>query len=148
MSLSRSGSDAGGNFDQASLQREDNDIPDGGGGASSSEAEKVRQAVKELQGKMEKTMTKLRQEQADKEENVQDYLAALVSVTDKHQQEGLKAIFEKRNNKTSQSIWQLQRKLEAYERKVSELQRHGSVPRGQGSRQPKEVLKDVSKGLQ
>jgi hypothetical protein len=51
-------------------------------------------------------------------------------------------------NKTSQSIWQLQQKLKAYQRKVSELQRRDSVSRGQGSRQPKEVLKDVSKGLQ
>ena len=80
-------------------------------------------------------------------DNVQDYLQALVSAPDKHQQETLKAMFEKRNNKTSQNIWHLQRKLEDYERRITDLKRPGASAKTQVSRQPKEVLKDVSIGL-
>jgi len=50
-------------------------------------------------------------------------------------------VFEKKNQKSAQSIQQLQRKLEHYHRKLREVEQHG-IPR-----QPKDVLRDMQQGL-
>jgi len=55
----------------------------------------------------------------------------------------IKQVFEKKNQKSAQSIAQLQKKLETYQRKVRDIE-HGTIPH---NKQPKEVLKDVGKGI-
>ena len=65
-SLCRSASDAAGNWDKSLNVTDDGasiDLPDCVGG----DADKVRQAIRDLQEKIDKTMHKLRQEQAFKE---------------------------------------------------------------------------------
>lgn len=50
-------------------------------------------------------------------------------------------MFEKKNQKSSQNILQLQRKLEHYHRKLREVEQNGIA------RQPKDVLRDMHQGL-
>lgn len=50
-------------------------------------------------------------------------------------------VFEKKNQKSAQTIQQLQRKLEHYHRKLREVE-HNGIPR-----QPKDVLRDMQQGL-
>lgn len=53
----------------------------------------------------------------------------------------IKQVFEKKNQKSAQTIQQLQRKLEHYHRKLREVE-HNGIPR-----QPKDVLRDMHQGL-
>ena len=50
-------------------------------------------------------------------------------------------VFEKKNQKSAQTIAQLQKKLENYQKKVRDIEQ-GTMP---NSKPPKEVLKDVVK---
>ncbi|XP_061625638.1 transmembrane and coiled-coil domains protein 1 isoform X6 [Phyllopteryx taeniolatus] len=50
-------------------------------------------------------------------------------------------VFEKKNQKSAQTIQQLQRKLDHYHRKLREVE-HNGIPR-----QPKDVLRDMQQGL-
>lgn len=61
---------------------------------------------------------------------------------DKQQVQRIKAVFEKKNQKSAQIIAQLQKKLDNYQKKVHDLEMHGV-----GHRQPKEVLRDMGQGL-
>uniref|UniRef100_A0A8C2ZE32 Transmembrane and coiled-coil domain family 1b n=1 Tax=Cyclopterus lumpus TaxID=8103 RepID=A0A8C2ZE32_CYCLU len=53
----------------------------------------------------------------------------------------IKQVFEKKNQKSAQTIQQLQRKLEHYHRKLREVE-HNGIPR-----QPKDVFRDMHQGL-
>jgi len=79
---------------------------------------------------MEKTKQQIKEEQNSRDENVDEYLR-LSSCADRQQlsrikqilqcrqrQRSHKAVFEKKNQKSAQSIAQLQKKLETYQRKV------------------------------
>jgi len=86
-------------------------------------------------------------------ENVNEYLrlsAVDDSNVDRQQAHRVKAAFEKRNQKSTQTIAQLQRKLEMYSTRLRELEETGVIYPG-GSRQPhrqaRTVLKDVSQGI-
>lgn len=76
-------------------------------------------------------------------DNVNEYLK-LAANADKQQQQRIKAVFEKKNQKSAQSISQLQKKLESYNRKLRDLEMHG-LP--SSHRQPREVLRDMGQGL-
>ncbi|CAG0893618.1 unnamed protein product [Darwinula stevensoni] len=109
------------------------------------DAERTRQALEHIQAKIQKTKELIMQEQATKDENVNEYLRLAPNAGDKAQLARLKTMFEKKNNKTSQNLKHLQAKLDSYQRRLRELETHGVKPAQ--SRQPKEVLRDVSQGL-
>lgn len=60
---------------------------------------------------------------------------------DKQQSARIKQVFEKKNQKSAQTILQLQKKLEHYHRKLREIEQNG-IPR-----QPKDVFRDMHQGL-
>lgn len=68
----------------------------------------------------------------------------LAANADRQQMARIKAVFEKKNQKSAALIQQLQKKLENYQRRLREIDTHGlSV----AHRQPKEVLRDMGQGL-
>lgn len=67
----------------------------------------------------------------------------LASAADKQQSQRMKNLFEKRNQKSAQSINHLQKKLEQYQRRLQEVETHGFSTH----KQAKEVLRDVGQGL-
>jgi len=72
------------------------------------------------------------------------------SNVDRQQAHRVKAAFEKRNQKSTQTIAQLQRKLEMYSSRLHELEETGVLyPSGsrQAHRQARTVLKDVGQGI-
>jgi len=86
-------------------------------------------------------------------ENVNEYLRLSAmddSNVDRQQAQRVKAAFEKRNQKSTQTIAQLQRKLEMYTARLRELDETGVLYSG-GSRhthrQARTVLKDVGQGI-
>lgn len=76
-------------------------------------------------------------------DNVNEYLK-LAANADKQQVQRIKSVFEKKNQKSAQTISQLQKKLDNYHKKVRELEMHGA---GQIHRPPREVLRDMGQGL-
>ncbi len=76
-------------------------------------------------------------------DNVDEYLK-LASNADKHQLQRIKAVFEKKNQKYAQTISQLQKKLDSYNRRLQDLEAHGVSSH---YRQPREVFRDMSQGL-
>ncbi|XP_037081549.1 transmembrane and coiled-coil domains protein 2-like [Pollicipes pollicipes] len=84
----------------------------------------------------------IKQQQRVRDDNVNEYLIQTAAVQDKQQQQKLKALFEKKNQKAAQQMAHQQRKLEVYTRRAKELETCGL-----SHRQPKEVLKDVGYGL-
>lgn len=62
---------------------------------------------------------------------------------DKHQLQRIKAVFEKKNQKSAQVIAQLQRKLDNYQKRVQALETQGV----QGHKPTREVLRDMGQGL-
>ncbi|PVD31946.1 hypothetical protein C0Q70_07372 [Pomacea canaliculata] len=111
-------------------------------GPEGSDAQKQRQAIEHLQAKINKTKELIRREQTQKESNVNEYLQ-LASAADKQQSQRMKNLFEKRNQKSAQSINHLQKKLEQYQRRLQEVETHGFSTH----KQAKEVLRDVGQGL-
>jgi len=101
-----------------------------------------QKALDQFQAKMERTKQQIKEEQNSRDENVDEYLR-LSSCADRQQLSRIKQVFEKKNQKSAQSIAQLQKKLENYQRKVRDIE-HGTIPH---NKQPKEVLKDVGKGI-
>jgi predicted transcriptional regulator len=63
-------------------------------------------------------------EQASRDENVNEFLK-LCANADRQQQSRMKLLFEKKNQKSAQSIAQLQRKLEDYQKKLRNLEERG-----------------------
>ena len=94
-------------------------------------------------------------------ENVNEYLrlsaADVISgisstATSRHQAHNVKAAFEKRNQKSTEKIAQLQRKLETYSRRLHDIDQYGPIMvlaanKGANQRQARAMLKDVSQGL-
>lgn len=62
---------------------------------------------------------------------------------DKQQIARIKNVFEKKNQKSNQTIAHLQKKLETNQKQVQDLMYHGV----QGHKRPKEVLQGVQQGL-
>lgn len=74
--------------------------------------------------------------------NVNEYLR-LASGADKQQILRIKTVFEKKNQKSTHSIAQLQKKLENYQRKLNDVETYGVS----SHKQAKEVLRDMGQGL-
>lgn len=103
---------------------------------------KTRAAIEHIHCKISKTRDQIRGEQTARDDNVNEYLK-LASNADKQQLTRIKAVFEKKNQKSAQNISQLQKKLESYSKRLRELEVHGVS----GHRQPREVLRDMGQGL-
>lgn len=105
------------------------------------------QALDRLNTKIACTKESIRKEQTARDENVNEYLKlAANSEADKQQLHRIKAVFEKKNQKSAHSISQLQKKLESYSKRVKDIQSTQNQ-RQMGHRQPREVLRDVGQGL-
>ncbi|KAK7891312.1 hypothetical protein WMY93_023275 [Mugilogobius chulae] len=124
---------------------------DGGGDRSSSgcEVQRSRSCLDNLQQKILKVTEQLKIEQTARDENVAEYLK-LVNSADKQQMSRIKQVFEKKNQKSSQNIAQMQKKLEQYHKKMKDTEvqqpshglmfKHSTIPR-ESSR---ELLKDIT----
>ncbi|KAH8388252.1 hypothetical protein KR093_001912 [Drosophila rubida] len=103
------------------------------------------QAIDRLNTKIQCTKESIRQEQTARDDNVNEYLK-LAASADKQQLQRIKAVFEKKNQKSAHSISQLQKKLDNYTKRSKDLQNHQFQTKSQ-HRQPREVLRDVGQGL-
>jgi hypothetical protein len=84
-------------------------------------------------------------------DNVNEYLK-LAASADKQQLSRIKAVFEKKNQKSAHNISQLQKKLESYSKRFKDLQLQQNLKLQQmqqqrDHRKPGEVLRDVGQGL-
>lgn len=109
----------------------------------SSDVLRTRAAIEHMQSKIGRTRELIRGEQTTRDDNVNEYLK-LAANADKQQLQRIKAVFEKKNQKSAQSISQLQKKLESYSKKLRDLEMHGL---SSTHRQPREVLRDMGQGL-
>ncbi|XP_055645605.1 transmembrane and coiled-coil domains protein 2-like [Toxorhynchites rutilus septentrionalis] len=91
------------------------------------------------------TKESIKKEQTARDANVNEYLK-LAASADKQQLQRIKAVFEKKNQKSAHNISQLQKKLESYSKRYKDLQFHYSQKQ-QNQRQPREMLRDVGQGL-
>lgn len=115
---------------------------DQGGGVSGMDPEAKKKALEMVQSKIGKTKELIKEEQNSRDENVEEYLK-LSANADRQQLSRIKQVFEKKNQKSAQSIAQFQRKLEVYQRKARDIENNGAT----GPKQPKEVLKAVGQGI-
>lgn len=74
--------------------------------------------------------------------NVNEYLR-LAANADKQQLQRIKNVFEKKNQKSAQTINQMQKKLETYHKRLKDVEIHG-LP---SHKHPKERLQAMSQGL-
>lgn len=81
-------------------------------------------------------------------DNVNEYLK-LAASADKNQLQRIKAVFEKKNQKSAHNISQLQKKLDSYNKRYKDLEQQQQLKAQQQKdyRQPREVLRDVGQGL-
>ncbi|XP_050357083.1 transmembrane and coiled-coil domains protein 2 isoform X3 [Nymphalis io] len=117
------------------------DEMDGGGNVTSA---KAQAAIAHLNSKIERTKDLIRLEQTIRDDNVNEYLK-LAANADKQQLQRIKAVFEKKNQKSALCIVQLQKKLDGYNKRIKNWEQHGTS--GQSHRQPREVLRDMGQGL-
>ncbi|XP_065161691.1 transmembrane and coiled-coil domains protein 2 isoform X3 [Atheta coriaria] len=111
-----------------------------GGGAAGNT--RTNATIEHLGNKIIRVRDLIRTEQKLRDDNVSEYLK-LVTNADKQQVQRIKAVFEKKNQKSAQVISQLQKKLDNYQKRLHELETHGVVPH----RPPREVLRDMGQGL-
>ncbi|XP_074042790.1 transmembrane and coiled-coil domain 2 protein Dmtn isoform X2 [Leptinotarsa decemlineata] len=104
---------------------------------------KTNAIIEHLTNKIVRVKDLIRTEQKLRDDNVNEYLK-LAANADKQQVQRIKAVFEKKNQKSAQVISQLQKKLDIYQKRVHELETHGSA---QSHRPPREVLRDMGQGL-
>ncbi|XP_030760752.1 transmembrane and coiled-coil domains protein 2 isoform X2 [Sitophilus oryzae] len=123
-------------------------ISNGSGEAKDDEADcipldsKTNTILEHLGNKIVRVRDLIRTEQKLRDDNVNEYLK-LAANADKQQVQRIKAVFEKKNQKSAQIIAQLQKKLDSYQKRVHELEKHGI----QSHRPPREVLRDMGQGL-
>ncbi|XP_043299452.1 transmembrane and coiled-coil domains protein 1 isoform X3 [Cervus elaphus] len=102
--------------------------------------QRTKAAIAHLQQKILKLTEQIKIAQTARDDNVAEYLK-LANSADKQQAARIKQVFEKKNQKSAQTIQQLQKKLEHYHRKLREVEQNG-IPR-----QPKDVFRDMHQGL-
>ncbi|KAJ8390511.1 hypothetical protein AAFF_G00103080 [Aldrovandia affinis] len=102
--------------------------------------QRTRAAIQHLQQKILKITEQIRVEQEARDENVAEYLK-LAHNADKQQASRIKQVFEKKNQKSAQTISHLHKKLEHYHKRLKEIEQNGPT------RQPKDVLRDMQQGL-
>uniref|UniRef100_A0A4W5RNP1 Transmembrane and coiled-coil domain family 2 n=1 Tax=Hucho hucho TaxID=62062 RepID=A0A4W5RNP1_9TELE len=111
-----------------------------GGAEGVAEPQRTRVALEHLQQKILKITEQIRIEQEARDDNVAEYLK-LAHNADKQQASRIKQVFEKKNQKSAQTIAHLHKKLEHYHKKLKETEQNGPA------RQPKDVLRDMQQGL-
>ncbi|XP_032503266.1 transmembrane and coiled-coil domains protein 2 isoform X2 [Phocoena sinus] len=111
------------------------DVPDG-----APDPQRTKAAIDHLHQKILKITEQIKIEQEARDDNVAEYLK-LAHNADKQQVSRIKQVFEKKNQKSAQTIAQLHKKLEHYRRRLKEIEQNGP------SRQPKDVLRDMQQGL-
>ncbi|XP_044270400.1 transmembrane and coiled-coil domains protein 2 isoform X3 [Tribolium madens] len=104
---------------------------------------KISATLEQLSNKIIRVRDLIKTEQKMRDDNVNEYLK-LAANADKQQVQRIKAVFEKKNQKSAQVISQLQKKLDTYQKRVHELETHGLV---QSHRPTREVLRDMGQGL-
>uniref|UniRef100_A0A3B5AWL5 Transmembrane and coiled-coil domain family 2 n=1 Tax=Stegastes partitus TaxID=144197 RepID=A0A3B5AWL5_9TELE len=102
--------------------------------------QRTRVALEHLQQKILKVTEQIRVEQEARDDNVAEYLK-LAHNADKQQAARIKQVFEKKNQKSAQTVAHLHKKLEHYHKKLKEIEQNGPA------RQPKDVLRDMQQGL-
>ncbi|XP_071349417.1 transmembrane and coiled-coil domains protein 2 isoform X2 [Trachinotus anak] len=112
----------------------------GAEGSVAGEPQRTRAALEHLQQKILKVTEQIRVEQEARDDNVAEYLK-LAHNADKQQASRIKQVFEKKNQKSAQTIAHLHKKLEHYHKKLKEIEQNGPA------RQPKDVLRDMQQGL-
>ncbi|KAJ8245514.1 hypothetical protein GJAV_G00271540 [Gymnothorax javanicus] len=98
-----------------------------------------------LQQKILKLTEQIKIEQTARDENVAEYLK-LISSADKQQASRIKQVFEKKNQRSAQTIAQLQKKLEQHHRRMRDNESSGSS-KSSSSREAKESSKDSLKDI-
>ncbi|XP_045154210.1 transmembrane and coiled-coil domains protein 2 isoform X2 [Echinops telfairi] len=111
------------------------DVPDG-----APDPQRTKAAIEHLHQKILKITEQIKIEQEARDDNVAEYLK-LANNADRQQAARIKQVFEKKNQKSAQTIAQLHKKLEHYRRRLREIEQNGP------SRQPKDVLRDMQQGL-
>ncbi|MEJ1270052.1 transmembrane and coiled-coil domains 2 [Cricetulus griseus] len=111
------------------------DVPDG-----APDPQRTKAAIDHLHQKILKITEQIKIEQEARDDNVAEYLK-LANNADKQQVSRIKQVFEKKNQKSAQTIAQLHKKLDHYRRRLKEIEQNGP------SRQPKDVLRDMQQGL-
>ncbi|NXN78791.1 TMCC2 protein, partial [Bombycilla garrulus] len=111
------------------------DVPDG-----APDPQRTKAAIEHLHQKILKITEQIKIEQEARDDNVAEYLK-LANNADKQQASRIKQVFEKKNQKSAQTIAQLHKKLEHYHKKLKEIEQNGP------SRQPKDVFRDMHQGL-
>ncbi|XP_050532858.1 transmembrane and coiled-coil domains protein 2 isoform X2 [Daktulosphaira vitifoliae] len=117
----------------------------GGELTDDADGSKTKAAMDHVRLKIGRTKDLIRSEQTARDDNVNEYLK-LASNADKQQLARIKSIFEKKNQKSAVNISQLQKKLEAYNKRLKDLETHG-LTTSHHLKQPKEMLRDVGHGL-
>jgi hypothetical protein len=107
----------------------------------SSDAQRARALVEHFQSKIVRTKESIKAEQNARDENVNEYLK-LAANADKNQLQRIKSVFEKKNQKSAQTIATLQKKLDNYNKKIKETE-----ARGAHHKQTREMLRDFGQGL-
>ncbi|KAJ1138143.1 hypothetical protein NDU88_004534 [Pleurodeles waltl] len=102
--------------------------------------QRTKAAIDHLHQKILKITEQIKVEQEARDDNVAEYLK-LANNADKQQASRIKQVFEKKNQKSAQTIAQLHKKLEHYHKKLKEIEQNGL------SRQHKGVLRDMQQGL-
>ncbi|XP_062320505.1 transmembrane and coiled-coil domains protein 2 isoform X1 [Osmerus eperlanus] len=115
-------------------------VAGGADGSGVAEPQRMRAALEHLQQKILKITEQIRVEQEARDDNVAEYLK-LAHNADKQQASRIKQVFEKKNQKSAQTIAHLHKKLEHYHKKLKEIEQNGPA------RQPKDVLRDMQQGL-
>lgn len=110
--------------------------------AIENDAQKTKMLIEHYVKKIEKTKELIKAEQKVNDDNVAEYLN-LAEHADKAQTARIKTVFEKKNQKSNQTISHLQKKLESNQKQLQDLMDHGL----QGHKRPKEVLQGVQQGL-
>ncbi|KFQ45530.1 Transmembrane and coiled-coil domains protein 2, partial [Nestor notabilis] len=105
------------------------DVPDG-----TPDPHRTKAAIEHLHQKILKITEQIKIEQEARDDNVAEYL----KLANKSR---IKQVFEKKNQKSAQTIAQLHKKLEHYHKKLKEIEQNGP------SRQPKDVFRDMHQGL-
>ncbi|KAI1289588.1 Transmembrane and coiled-coil domains protein 1 [Halotydeus destructor] len=113
--------------------------------AVTSDSQRTRSAIDHIEAKIERTKEAVKKEQTARDENVNEYLKLSSAAVDKTQITRIKSIFEKKNQKSAQTISHLQKKLDSYSKRIKELEQYGYSALHQ--HRPKDMLRDMGHGL-
>lgn len=108
------------------------------GSVGTPDPELTQKAIDSYQAKISKTKELIKDVQTSLDDNVNEYLKLSANASDGVQQQRIKQVFEKKNQKSAAQIAQLRKKLEEYNRKLKDLEKHGV-------QKPK--IRDIGQGL-